>query len=169
MVLAKGEAQAAGATAEGDTGVTAAAPVVEHPPAMPVERPPPPKRNWVPVITLGAASAVWLGVGIGMTVASRNARRDADGHRAEIRQVHARCIEPPSDLIDRCRDVEREAGRAARFGTVSVVGYAVSGALAIAAATYALWPQRAASTGRALRVLPQRYAGGGGVFVVGSW
>ncbi|WP_437906975.1 hypothetical protein WME95_03375 [Sorangium sp. So ce327] len=163
----------AGATTEGGVSATGAGIVrpVTGPPAVLVEpRPLPDKRrNWVPVITLGAASAVWLGVGIGMTVASRNARSDADGHRAQIEQVHGQCIEPPSDLIYRCRDVEREAGRAARFGTVSVVSYAASGALAIAAATYALWPQRATSAGRALRVLPQTYADGGGVFVVGVW
>ncbi|WP_437531687.1 hypothetical protein WME79_03180 [Sorangium sp. So ce726] len=172
--LAKNEASTApGATTEGGESATGAGIVglVTGPLAVLVEpRPLPDKRmNWVPVITLGAASAVWLGVGIGMTVASRNARSDADGHRAQIQQMHGQCIEPPSDLIYRCRGVEREAGRAARLGTVSVVSYAASGALAIAAATYALWPQRATSTGRALRVLPQAYADGGGVFIVGVW
>ncbi len=46
-----------------------------QPPAGPVEPQPPPEKNWVPVIALGAASAVGLGVGIGMTVASKSAER----------------------------------------------------------------------------------------------
>jgi hypothetical protein len=123
----------------------------------------------VPVIALGAASAVGLAVGITSTVLSRNARSDAEGYREEIRQANAGCIDPPSDLLDTCRDVESEAERAARFGTVSVIGYAASGALAVAAVTYALWPRRAAPAAHGVRVLPQTNVGGGGVVVVGAW
>ncbi|XXY45683.1 PEGA domain-containing protein [Sorangium sp. So ce269] len=175
MALAKREAQAStGVKTEGGKsapGAGAGAPVVEQPPAGPVEPPPPPpeKRSWVPVIALGAASAVGLTVGITAMVLSRNARSDAEGYREQIRQANGRCIEPPSDLIDTCRDVESEAGRAARFGTVSVVGYAASGALAVAAVTYALWPRRAAPAEHGVRVLPQTNVGGGGVVVVGAW
>ncbi|WP_437636426.1 hypothetical protein [Sorangium sp. So ce854] len=173
MALAKSEgSRAAGTTAEGGGSVTGAGSVgpVAGQPAVPVEpQPPPEKRSWVPVIALGAASAVGLGVGIGMTVLSRNARSDAEGYREQIRQANGRCIEPPSELIDTCRDVENEAGRAARFGTVSVVGHAASGVLAAAAVTYALWPRRSGPATHGVRVLPQPNVGGGGVVVVGAW
>ncbi|WP_437734957.1 PEGA domain-containing protein [Sorangium sp. So ce1335] len=168
----RSEAQASGVKTEGGGSATGAGVVgpVAGQPAVPVEPPPPPeKRSWVPVIALGAASAVGLGVGIGMTVMSRNARSDAEGYREQIRQANGRCIEPPSELIDTCRDVENEAGRAARFGTVSVVGYAASGVLAAAAVTYALWPRRSGPATHGVRVLPQTNVGGGGVVVVGAW
>ncbi|WP_437798780.1 PEGA domain-containing protein [Sorangium sp. So ce693] len=170
MVAVKSEAQTAGAKTEGGAGaagVGAGAPVMGQPPAGPVE--PPPKKNWVPVIALGAASAVGLAVGITSTVLSRNARSDAEGYREQIRQANGGCIDPQSDLIDTCRDVKSEAERAARFGTVSVIGYAASGALAVAAVTYALWPRRAAPAAHGVRVLPQTNVGGGGVVVVGAW
>ncbi|KYF62000.1 hypothetical protein BE11_49205 [Sorangium cellulosum] len=174
LALAKSEGpMAAGTTTEGrgsSTGAGAGGPVVGQPPAGPVEpQPVPEKRSWVPVIALGAASAVGLAVGITSTVLSRNARSEAEGYREQIRQANGRCIEPPSDWIDTCRDVNSEAESAARFGTVSVVGYAASGALAVAAVTYALWPRRAAPAAHGVRVLPQTNVGGGGVVVVGAW
>ncbi|WP_437648195.1 PEGA domain-containing protein [Sorangium sp. So ce362] len=151
-------------------GAAAGAPVAEMPPAAPAyPGPEPQKRSWVPVIALGAASVVGLAVGVTTTVLSRNSRSDAEGYREQIRQANGRCIEPPSDLNDICRDVESEAERAARFGTVSVIGYAASGALAVAAVTYALWPRRAAPAAHEVRVLPQTNVGGGGVVVVGAW
>ncbi|WP_437958868.1 PEGA domain-containing protein [Sorangium sp. So ce119] len=174
LALAKSEGPtAAGTTAEGGgsaAGAGAGGPVVGQPPEGPVEpQPLPEKRSWVPVIALGAASAVGLAVGITSTVLSRNARSDAEGYREQIRQANGRCIEPPIELIGTCRDVESEAVSAARFGTVSVVGYAASGALAVAAVTYALWPRRAAPAAHGVRVLPQTNVGGGGVVVVGAW
>ncbi|WP_437279641.1 PEGA domain-containing protein [Sorangium sp. So ce375] len=174
VTLALAAAKSEGATAAGTTegggsavGAGAGGPVMGQPPAAPVE--PPPKKNWVPVIALGAASAVGLAVGITSTVLSRNARSDAEGYREQIRQANRGCIDPPSDLNDTCRDVESEAERAARFGTVSVIGYAASGALAVAAVTYALWPRRAAPAAHGVRVLPVTNVGGGGVVVVGAW
>ncbi|WP_437600636.1 PEGA domain-containing protein [Sorangium sp. So ce590] len=151
-------------------GAAAGAPVAEMPPAVPAyPGPEPQKRSWVPVIALGAASAVGLAVGVTTTVLSRNARGTANAQQEVIRQASGRCIEPPSHVIENCRELEREAKRAESFGTVSVVSYAASGALAIAAVTYALWPQRRASADHGLRVLPQVHAGGGGIFVVGAW
>ncbi|WP_437590820.1 hypothetical protein [Sorangium sp. So ce1000] len=96
------ESTAAGATTQAGESATGVGIVglVAGPPAVLVKpRPLPDKRNWVAVITLGAASAVWLGVGIGMTVASRSARSDADRHREQSRQLNEPCIEPQSDLI----------------------------------------------------------------------
>ncbi|WP_437653854.1 PEGA domain-containing protein [Sorangium sp. So ce1182] len=175
MALVKSEAKEAAPVAKsaaggGKAGAPARAPAAEKLPAVPVDPvAPPEERSWVPVIALGAASAVGLAVGITTTVLSRNARESADAHQEMIRQMNGRCIEPPSYVTQKCRELEHDAERAASFGTVSVVAYAASGALAIAAATYALWPRRPASVGHGLRVLPQTYAGGGGIFVAGAW
>ncbi|WP_437761672.1 PEGA domain-containing protein [Sorangium sp. So ce281] len=162
----------AGTTPDGGTsaaGATAGGSVMGQPPAGPVEPQPPPKKNWVPVIALGAASAVGLAVGITSTVLSMNARESSDGHKKSILDANGRCIEPPSHVIQQCRELRHETKRAETFGTISVVGYAASGTLAIAAAAYALWPRQPAPVGNGLRVLPQSHAGGGGVLVVGTW
>ncbi|XXY45689.1 hypothetical protein WME91_37385 [Sorangium sp. So ce269] len=175
MAAAKSDARDAAPVAKsaeggGTAGAPAGAPAAEKPPAVPVDPvAPPEERSWVPVIALGAASAVGLAVGITTTVLSRNARESADAHQEMIRQMNGRCIEPPSYVTQKCRELAHDAERAASFGTVSVVAYAASGALAIAAATYALWPRRPASVGHGLRVLPQTHAGGGGVLFVGTW
>ncbi|WP_437307795.1 PEGA domain-containing protein [Sorangium sp. So ce388] len=175
LALAKSAPQAAAPSATeavdgGAPGAGAGGPAAERLPVAPLEPvPPPQERSWVPVITLGAASAIGLAVGVTTTVLSRNARSEAERYRAQIRQTNGRCIEPTNSVIGLCGDMDSEAGRAARFGTVSVVGYAASGALAIAAVTYALWPRRAAPAAHGLRVLPQTNVGGGGVVVVGAW
>ncbi|WP_438033124.1 PEGA domain-containing protein [Sorangium sp. So ce204] len=126
-------------------------------------------RSWVPVIALGVASAVGLTVGVTTTVLSTNARASADKDEEALRYANGQCIEPPSDLTQHCRELRHEAKRAEGFGTASVVSYAASGALAIAAAAYALWPRRPPSASHGLRVLPRTHAGGGGVLVVGAW
>ncbi|MGK3997086.1 hypothetical protein [Sorangium sp. So ce1024] len=172
MTLAKSEAPGAVAVAQAAQGrdAGAGAPAAGLGPGAPAQPiPPPPPRSWVPAIALGATSAVGLAVGVTTTVLSRNARESADAHQGQIRQMNGRCIEPPSHVIQKCRELERETVRADSLGRVSVISYAASGALAIAAVTYALWPRRTASAGHGMRVLPQMHAGGGGVFVVGAW
>ncbi|WP_437744133.1 PEGA domain-containing protein [Sorangium sp. So ce1504] len=173
VTLALAAAKSEGATAAGTTegggsavGAGAGGPVA----GPPVEPPPPlPKRNWVPVIALGGASAVGLAVGITTTVLSMNARESSEEHTKAILGADGRCIEPPSHTIQQCRELRNDTKRAETFGTISVVGYAASGALAIAAAAYALWPRQPAPVGYGVRVLPQTHAGGGGVLVVGTW
>ncbi|WP_438034840.1 PEGA domain-containing protein [Sorangium sp. So ce204] len=162
----------AGVKTDGGTNgsfVGAGAPVMGQPPAGPVE-PPPPKKNWVPVIALGAASAVGLGVGIGMTVASSNARSDADAQRAAILSQGPGCVHAPSDVASACSTFDERAGRAETFGTGAVVAYAASGALAAGALVYALWPRSSASSS-AVGVLPTAWVAQGvrGLGVVGVW
>ncbi|WP_441288954.1 PEGA domain-containing protein [Sorangium sp. KYC3313] len=163
----------AGTTPDGGTsaaGATAGGSVMGQPPAGPVEPQPPPKKNWVPVIALGAASAVGLGVGIGMTVASSNARSEADAQRAAILSQGPGCVHAPSDVASACSAFEEKAGRAGTFGTGAIVAYAASGALAAGALVYALWPHSSASS-NAVGVLPTAWVAQGetGLGVVGVW
>ncbi|WP_437335939.1 PEGA domain-containing protein [Sorangium sp. So ce394] len=159
MVLAKSEAQEAtpGAkAAEGAStpGAEAGAPAAGLAPGAPAEPASPPQpRSWVPVIALGAASVVGLGVGIGMTVASRNARSDADAQRAAILSRGPGCVNAPSDVASACNAFKDTAGSAEAFGTGALVAYVASGALAAGAVTYALWP-RSATTGSSVGIRP---------------
>ncbi|WP_437761668.1 hypothetical protein WMF27_03525 [Sorangium sp. So ce281] len=172
--LAKSEeSPAAGATTErggGATDVGIVGPVAGPPAVLAEPRPLPDNRNWVPVITLGAASAVWLGVGIGMTVASRNARSEADAQRAAILSQGPGCVHAPSDVASACSTFDERAGRAETVGTGAVVAYTASGALAAGALVYALWPRSSASR-NAAGVLPTAWVTQGerGLGVVGVW
>ncbi|AGP33787.1 hypothetical protein SCE1572_04305 [Sorangium cellulosum So0157-2] len=159
MALAKSEANEATPVANAAEGASApgagaGAPAAALAPAAPVEpASPPPPRSWVPVIALGAASVVGLGVGIGMTVASRNARSDADAQRAAILSRGPGCVNAPSDVASACDAFKDTAGSAEAFGTGALVAYVASGALAAGAVTYALWP-RSATTGSSVGIRP---------------
>ncbi|KYF92398.1 hypothetical protein BE20_11890 [Sorangium cellulosum] len=142
-------------------GGTADAPAAELAHGAPVE---------LAVIALGAASVVGLGVGIGMTVASRGARSDADAERAEILSRGPGCVHAPSDVASACSAFDESSGRAETFGTGAVVAYAASGALAAGALVYALWP-RSPGASSAVGVLPTAWVAQGetGIGVVGAW
>ncbi|WP_438027117.1 PEGA domain-containing protein [Sorangium sp. So ce233] len=172
LALAKSEGPtAAGRTTVGGgsaTGAGAGGPVVGQPPAGPVEpQPVPEKRNWVPVIALGAASAVGLGVGIGMTVASNNASEDAHAQSAAIIQAGAQCVRPEASWVEPCEQVRSDASRADTFGNVARVAFIGSGVLAIGAVTYALWPKSKRT--EPIVALPMVHSGGGGLAVIGAW
>ncbi|WP_437814801.1 PEGA domain-containing protein [Sorangium sp. So ce1078] len=174
MVLAKSEAQtSAGLKTEGGTGAPSAgagAPVVGQPPAGPVEPPPTPQeRSWVPVIALGAASVVGLGVGIGTTVASNAASSDVDAQGRAIIDAGGQCKEPPSAFVDRCSKLYDAGSREETFGNAARVAFAASGVLAVAAVSYALWPRAEARIAAPVRVLPDVGAHSAGVALLGVW
>ncbi|WP_434045496.1 MULTISPECIES: PEGA domain-containing protein [Sorangium] len=168
------EAQAsAGVKTEGGGSATGAGGVgpVAGPPAGSVEPPPPPpeKRNWVPVIALGAASAVGLGVGIGMTVASNNASADGHAQADAILKAGGGCPDAPAAYSQACADLRSTASRVDTFGRAATVAYTASGVLAIAAVTYALWPRPGTKASGKVRVLPETQVGYGGIVVQGAW
>ncbi|WP_437297716.1 hypothetical protein [Sorangium sp. So ce426] len=166
------ESPAAGATTERGGGATDVGIVgpVAGPPAVLVEpRPLPDKRNWVPVITLGAASAVWLSVGIGMTVASNNASADGRTQANAILNAGGGCADAPSRHQQACSELRTTAFRVDTFGRAATVAYTASGVLAIAAAAYALWPRSGTKASGKVRALPEAHIGYGGIEVRGAW
>jgi hypothetical protein len=126
--------------------------------------------SWVPVIALGAASVVGLGVGVGMTVASRNARSDAELQRATILSRGPGCVHAPSDVASACGAFEDSMSRAGTFGTGAIVAYAASGALAAGALVYALWPRSSELSGSVgIRPTVSLASGETTIGVVGVW
>ncbi|WP_438041676.1 PEGA domain-containing protein [Sorangium sp. So ce128] len=170
MALAKSEAQV-GQTAGGASGAGAGVVgPVAGPPAVPVEPlPPPPKRSWVPVIALGAASAVGLGVGVGMTVAGSNVLDDVHAQRQSIRNAGGQCTKPSASFVDDCAELSRAGERVDTLGHVAGAAYVASGVLAAAALTYALWPRGETRTAGLPRVVATAHPTGAGVVVLGAW
>ncbi|XXY45673.1 PEGA domain-containing protein [Sorangium sp. So ce269] len=175
MALAKREVKEATPVAKAAEGVSvpgtgAGAPAAEMAPAAP-EKPElvPQERSWVPVIALGAASVVGLGVGIGTTVASNAASRDVDAQGRAIIDAGGQCKEPPSAFVDRCSKLYDAGSREETFGNAARVAFAASGALAVAAVTYALWPRAEARIAAPVRVLPDVGAHSAGVALLGVW
>ncbi|XXT17842.1 hypothetical protein WME94_47170 [Sorangium sp. So ce429] len=152
----KGEAKP-NAPAVGATKVPAAGAGVEEP------------RSWVPVLALGAASAVGLGVGVGFTVASNKASADMRTQHAAIYGDGGGCLETSDAFNRRCHELYEMGSRAETFGNVAMVSYAASGALAIGALAYALWPRAGAATSTGVRLLPEVHARGGRVTLSGAW
>jgi hypothetical protein len=150
-------------------GATVGGPVVEQPSAGPVE--PPPRlqeRSWGPVIALGAASAVWLGVGIGMTVASNSANSDARAQRGQIFAAGGGCLASPS-FAERCAELHRSSERAGLMGDIALGSYIASGVLAAAAVAYALWPATTTEKPTALLVRPEPRGDGIRLVMVSVW
>ncbi|WP_437968557.1 PEGA domain-containing protein [Sorangium sp. So ce260] len=162
MALAKSEVKEAAPV--GKAGGTVTAPV---PPVDPV--PPPEKRSWVPVIALGAASVVGLGVGIGMTVASNDASADGRAQADAILKAGGGCPDAPVAYSQACAGLRSTASRVDTFGRAATVAYAASGVLAIAAVTYALWPRSESRGSSKVRALPEARIGYGGIAVQGAW
>ncbi|WP_437864089.1 PEGA domain-containing protein [Sorangium sp. So ce363] len=167
MVPVKSEAQVAGAKTEGGAAGAGVVGLVAGQPAVPVE--PPPKKNWVPVIALGAASVVGLGVGIGMTVARNSAHDDARSKGEVILRAGGECATPSATFVKPCEELQSIGSRGATLGDAARVAYIASGALAIAAVTYVLWPRPKATTMERVRALPRVQTGSVGVDVLGAW
>ncbi|WP_437335937.1 PEGA domain-containing protein [Sorangium sp. So ce394] len=173
MAPAKSEPQAAAPGAKAAEGASApgagaGAPAAALAPGAPVEPASPPQpRSWVPVIALGAASVVGLGVGIGTTVASNAASDDAHKQSAAIIQGRGQCVKPESSWAGPCEQVRNDASRADTLGNVARVAFIASGAFAIAAATYVLWPRPKRSESAV--ALPVVHSDGAGVAVMGAW
>ncbi|WP_437741698.1 hypothetical protein WMF39_39775 [Sorangium sp. So ce1504] len=126
-------------------------------------------RSWVPVIALGAASAVGLGVGIGLTLASNGASAEADAQLDAILKVRTHCLNPPTAAPERCAELRRTVSRLDTLGNGARVAYATAGALVIAAVTYAMWPRaKSIATGR-VRVAPTLSVQGGSLVVQATW
>ncbi|XXT20834.1 PEGA domain-containing protein [Sorangium sp. So ce429] len=174
MAAAKSDARDAAPVAkaaEGSApGAGAGAPAAQEPPAAPVEpEPPKEERSWVPVIALGAASVVGLGVGIGMTVAGSNALDDVHAQRRAISDAGGQCAKPPAAFVDRCAELNSAGDRVDTLGHVAGAAYVASGVLAAAALTYALWPRDEAGSAGQPRVVATAHPMGAGVVVLGTW
>ncbi|WP_437645802.1 hypothetical protein [Sorangium sp. So ce362] len=151
-----GAASAAG-MGEGETKAPAAGAGVEEP------------RSWVPVIALGAASAVGLGVAVGFTVAANAASADGDRQHAMLRQAGGGCVEVPGEYSDLCSGLRDSASRHETRTRTATVAYVASGALVIGAMTYALWPRARTATSRGMHASPELSPGRAGLVVRGVW
>ncbi|WP_437481511.1 hypothetical protein WME75_37880 [Sorangium sp. So ce1014] len=127
------------------------------------------QRSWVPVIALGAASAVGLGVGVGFTVASNSANDEAHAQSRSIRDAGGQCVAPSVAFTARCAELDRLGAEADGLGTAAFGSYIASGVSALAAVTCALWPRRAGTISTVLSVRPDLRLNGGGIVAVGTW
>ncbi|XYH99215.1 PEGA domain-containing protein [Sorangium sp. So ce1128] len=174
MALAKSEAQAAAPGAKAADGAStpgagAGAPVAEKPSAAPEQQDRPPQEmRWWPVIALGAASAVELGVGVGTTVASNSANSEARAQRDKIFPAGGGCLASPS-FAGQCAELHCAGERAGRLGDIALGSYIASGVLAAAALTYALWPARNEEKATAVLVIPEPRGAGVSFVMVSAW
>ncbi|WP_441292071.1 PEGA domain-containing protein [Sorangium sp. KYC3313] len=127
------------------------------------------KRSWVPVVVLGAASAVGLGVGVGFTVASNGANDEARAQSRSIRGAGGQCVGPSTAFAEPCAQLDRRGLEASTLGYAAFGSYIASGVFALAAATYVLWPSRAGTGSTGVSVRPDVRLDGSGILVVGTW
>ncbi|WP_437586869.1 PEGA domain-containing protein [Sorangium sp. So ce1000] len=167
MAATKGDGARAPAGEARGHGSSAAQPV-----AKPGQHVPGPahveQRSWVPVIALGAASAVALGVGVGMTVAANDATAEARSQQEAIFAGDGGCLESPA-FAGACREFRRTTRRSDDLSNAAVVTYAASGAMAITALALALWPRESEAGRAAVRVVPGFGVRSAGIAVQTTW
>ncbi|WP_437894306.1 PEGA domain-containing protein [Sorangium sp. So ce124] len=173
MVAAKGNAavNAGEKTAAGDA--EGHGPSAEQPAAKPEQHVAVPgrieQRSWIPVIALGAASAVALGVGIGTTVAANDAIAATRTQRTAIWTAGGACIDAPDEYIGACAEVRDGEARVDAFSNAARIAYVTSGLLLAGALTYSLWPARASASARSVRLVPNVGARSAGIIAQGAW
>ncbi|WP_129579435.1 MULTISPECIES: hypothetical protein [Sorangium] len=126
-------------------------------------------RSWVPALALGAASMVALGVAGGFTVAANKASAEGDRQHAMLREAGGGCVGVPSEYSYLCSGLRDSASRHETRTRAATVAYVASGALAIGAVTYALWPRARTATSRGMRASPELSPGRAGIVVRGAW
>ncbi|WP_437709325.1 hypothetical protein WMF45_33515 [Sorangium sp. So ce448] len=170
-VAAGGSHEAALALAELPAATPASnAPTPPHAtPARQVKVEPGALRSWVPVIALGAASVVGLGVGAGMTVASNAASANVDRQMREILGEGGQCAKPTDAFVARCSEIRRTGTRADALGNAARVAYIAAGALAVATVGYVLWPSSKPSQSAHVGAWLDVRSDGLGVGAVGVW
>ncbi|WP_437732383.1 PEGA domain-containing protein [Sorangium sp. So ce1335] len=127
------------------------------------------KRSWVPVIALGAASAVGLGVAVGFTAASNGASADAHAQREAILRDGPGCVNASGAVAERCAQFSRTTARSDRFRDMAAVTFIASGTVALAALAVALWPQSGRTQVSAVRVIPELRGDTAGLSLFGAW
>ncbi|WP_437586867.1 PEGA domain-containing protein [Sorangium sp. So ce1000] len=172
MAAAKGDAAAEAGEKEGTTAAPRG-PVAAQPAAKPGSSVAVPahveQRSWIPVFALGAASVVALGVAVGTTVASNDTNDQARGQSASIHNAGGQCIEPSTAFTARCAELDRLGAKADSLGDVAFGAYIASGATALAAITYALWPKRAGARSTGVSARPNVGLHSSGIILVGAW
>ncbi|WP_129346045.1 PEGA domain-containing protein [Sorangium cellulosum] len=138
-------------------------------PAARVDVVPEARRSWVPVIALGAASAVGLGVAVGFTLAANAASADASRQRAMLRHAGGGCVDVPAEYGHLCSNVRDSASRLELRTRAATVAYVTSGALAMGAMAYALWPSARTATFRGIHASPEVSPGHAGIVMRGVW
>ncbi|WP_437984278.1 hypothetical protein [Sorangium sp. So ce117] len=136
-------------------------------PVTPIARPQ--ERSWGPVIVLGTASAVWLGVGVAMTVARDNAVDEVRLRGQAILAVGGQCVNPSTAVVRSCEKLHSVGARSEMWGNAARIAYIASGALAVGAAAYLLWPRTKTTGTRRIRALPSLQTGSVGIDVTGMW
>lgn len=129
----------------------------------------PATRSWVPMIALGAASVVGLGVAVGVTVAANDASAETSSQRAAIWNAGGGCIDAPAEHVGACAKLRDGEARVDAFSNAARIAYATSGLLLAGALTYWLWPATPPGNASRVQLVPNVGARGAGIIAQGAW
>ncbi len=142
----------------------------------PVPRPvepvvvPAPRRSLVPGLVLSGGAAVGLIGGVVLLGLSAGKRSSAGGLDAQILAHQGSCVGGAANYdAGHCPALQSTLRSDDALHDAAVGAFVVGSAAAVGAAAYVLWPQRAPSSERRVRVTPVLGAGKSGVLVSGSF
>jgi hypothetical protein len=138
--------------------------------ALTLEPLPAERRSIVPLVALGAASVIGLGMGVATTIISNGKSADAETQGAQILKDGGQCAKPSSSFVGPCGTLKDTLKGLDTTANIARGAYVAAGALAIGTVIYALLPQpKPTASGRQVQALPTMGANGGGFVVVGTW
>jgi tetratricopeptide (TPR) repeat protein len=135
-------------------------------PALPKPKP----RSKIPLLALGGAGVVGVGLGITFVALRAGEISDAQALRDKVVNGEGNCrANGPAEFATDCSTLLAAAQRGDTFGTGSIVSFIVGGAALGAAAGYFFWPEAKPVADRegALYILPMLGPGATGLTVSG--
>jgi hypothetical protein len=128
------------------------------------------RRSLVPALGLGALALAGVAGGAAFLGASAGKRSDIGTLQRQILQSRGSCVPGGANHNGAlCPSLLGAARAEDTFNDAAAVSFVIGGAAAVAAVGWLVWPQRPASTGLDVRVIPAVSAGQAAVFLSGSF
>lgn len=115
----------------------------------------PATRSKIPVFIMGGAGLVGVGLGVTFVALRSSQITEAEALSKQIINDSGNCrIDGPDEFTTKCASLLSMAKQGDKFGTVSIVSFAVGGAALIGMGAYLLWPDAKPRDENALRIMP---------------
>jgi hypothetical protein len=159
---------ASAVTTTGPGGMATATPSGRAAPGLPSPPPPSVARPIWPVAVGAGAALVFLGGGIGFTVAANTRMGDAAALREQVGGRSACTGKPNGSLLQTCAELHSALADRDTLSNVAMVSFLAGGALVLGTVGMGVWAW-STKPGVRMEAAPVMGAHRGGIVVTGSW
>jgi hypothetical protein len=133
---------------------------------------PPAARPIWPVAVGAGVALIFLGGGIGFTVAANGKNGDVASLAAKVEGRSTCYGQPPINIIDGCTALHEAVATRDTLSNAAVVGFGLGGLVALGTVGFSVWSWSrpgVGASGRVVQIVPTLGAGQRGATVVGTW